>query len=53
MDSFGLNLEIDTPELIRANAFVLAFYCPEWWMHVEEERRRSRSEDSMLASRRR
>ena len=44
IDSFELNFEIDTPELIRANACVLAFYSPEWWMHVEEEKRRSRSE---------
>ena len=39
MNSCGLNFEIDTPELIRANACLLAFYSPERWMHVEEKRR--------------
>ena len=31
MDSFGFNFEIDTPELIRANAclYLLGFYSPE------------------------
>ena len=28
IDSFGLNFEIDTPDRIRANACVLAFYSP-------------------------